>query len=184
MGPVTPCDQTGVPNSVLTHPRKLGADAVLSEKLVDVDAEHVAQELRRCWGRRDRSEGDGPIWSRTSHGAVEFDFEVPVEASWRWQRDDSESGGAGKNGGLGAVPHIHGEVRLRPPTCVTCAGEEEEEEESGEKLSGRTLLGLRIASGDPAPRPIFEEGHLFFQLPPWPSSLRARGHFSIITRPS
>lgn len=90
-GPLIPCDQTGVRFSILTHPQKWGPTAVSSSELVDVDQAHVGEQLQQFWMQRNRSEGDGPIWSRANHGIVHFDFDIEVEASWRSQFEYKES---------------------------------------------------------------------------------------------
>ena len=79
-----PCDQTCVPNSILTQPSKWGARAVASSALSGVDRAHVHAQLARLWPLR----GASPLWSREDHGIRPFDYEAPVEAGWAAVRDD------------------------------------------------------------------------------------------------
>ncbi len=78
------CDDTGVPNSILTRVD----DELPSSMVTHVDAPRVAEAVAEAWQRRGANAA--PIWTRPRHGLVPFDFAQPIEEA-RWLDSDDEA---------------------------------------------------------------------------------------------
>lgn len=80
------CDETGVPNSIVTR-----LDSLPSDRVAHVDTTRVAERVAEAWRRRSAAAAAGGldrrIWARPQHGHVPFDFALPIEEA-RWH--DSE----------------------------------------------------------------------------------------------